>query len=313
MVETPGPDWTAVARNRANEFAPRRPKKGRTLKLCGRVWLVARLAVTAGQKDLDGCAGERGSGVDIQPNIGYLSSCPGGEGKPQPRQPKPPTRKGTAVAFNVLLAAAILLQAATLTAGYAIFVRQRFTIAALLHRSTTDKLTGIPNRDAADNRLSALMSHGMGASIAFIDVDNFKIINDTHGHRAGDAALRYVAARLTEAVEPYMVARYSGDEFLIIIDRTGLFVAQLIARAALRAIDETPFTYANKIIPVNISIGVAVADDIDDPAELLRRADHAMYHAKDNGDMTEVAWMPGMTMPDPSTTGRRTFRDATTR
>ncbi|GAA3339447.1 hypothetical protein GCM10020358_49150 [Amorphoplanes nipponensis] len=217
------------------------------------------------------------------------------------------------MAFTALLLLAVLLQCITLGGGYLVFVHLRYTIAALLYRATTDKLTGVPNRDEAEKQLKVQLANGTALGVAFVDVDDFKAINDTYSHHAGDAALRYVAARLNEAADPYMVARYSGDEFLIILDAGGLYVAEVIAHAVLRRIEETPFIYFGRTIPIKVSIGVAVADDTSDPDELLRRADHAMYQAKRNDHMNPVTWMPGMTMPEPTPETRRTFRDAPTR
>jgi len=217
------------------------------------------------------------------------------------------------VAFTALLALAVLLQIATVTGGYISFVQLRFTIAALLYQATTDKLTGVPNRETAENRIKARLADANHISVAFVDIVDFKAINDTHGHAAGDAALRYVADRLNQAAQPHnhMVARYSGDEFLIIVEGG---YADLVARTALRYLSEIPFVYFTETIPVEISIGVAVADDTTDPDELIRRADHAMFHAKHSNGPNPTVWMPGMTMPEPSTTtGRRSFRDAAPR
>lgn len=217
------------------------------------------------------------------------------------------------MAFTALLVLAVALQAATLGGGYLVFEHLRYTIAALLYRATTDHLTGLPNREEAEKRLMARLANGTALGVAFVDVNGFKAINDTYGHQAGDAALRYTAARLNEAADPYMVARYSGDEFLIIIDAGGLYVAEVIAQAVTRCIDEIPFVYFGMPVPIKVSIGVAVADDTNNPDELLRRADHAMYQAKRNNDTNPVTWMPGMTMPEPTAETRRTFRDAPTR
>ena len=159
------------------------------------------------------------------------------------------------------LATAALLQAATITVAYHKITDQKFTITALHHQLTTDTLTDIPNRRAADNRLSRLLkNNGAGTSIAVVDVDNFKTINDTHGHHVGDAALRYLAVRLAEAAEPHMVARYSGDEFLIIANHNDLNVSKTVAAAILDNIRAIPFMHYGVTIPVEVSIGIAALD-----------------------------------------------------
>ena len=119
----------------------------------------------------------------------------------------------------------------------------------------------------------------------FIDIDDFKDVNDSLGHEGGDTLLTQLAARLTDCVRPQdLVARLGGDEFAIVVveDDTGTTAAQ-IAERILNAV-RAPFVVGVDQLTVSVSIGVAHRrPEIGDAAELLRRADFAMYMAKGNG------------------------------
>jgi diguanylate cyclase (GGDEF)-like protein len=158
---------------------------------------------------------------------------------------------------------------------------------ALTLRATHDSLTGLPNRAALTERLAASFSPGSERrrhqeGVLFIDVDDFKDVNDTLGHDGGDALLMQLATRLTACVRPNdMVARLGGDEFAIVVvdDETATHVAERI----ITAMNE-PFTVGGSSLTVSVSIGVAPRrPETDDAAELLRSADFAMYMAKGNG------------------------------
>ena len=125
----------------------------------------------------------------------------------------------------------------------------------------------------------------MQEGVLFIDVDDFKDVNDTLGHEGGDALLIQLAARLTDCVRPYdLVARLGGDEFAIVVveDEDGSTAAR-VAEAILGALSE-PFTVNDASLVVSVSIGVAPRrPETGDAAELLRSADFAMYMAKGGG------------------------------
>jgi diguanylate cyclase (GGDEF)-like protein len=150
-----------------------------------------------------------------------------------------------------------------------------------------DALTGLPNRALLMQRLEALMQAGPERSFAvlFLDLDDFKKINDSKGHSAGDQLLVAIAGRLERAVgETGVVARLGGDEFAVVVpcvdeSRDALAHAGLL-QMALRA----PFMLEGDIVFISCSIGVAVAsDESGSPAALLRNADTAMYRAKLKG------------------------------
>ncbi|HEY6731251.1 MAG TPA: EAL domain-containing protein [Solirubrobacterales bacterium] len=163
---------------------------------------------------------------------------------------------------------------------------------ALRYRVLHDSLTGLPNRlsfvDALGDALSKAAISGSPVGILFLDLDHFKLINDSLGHHAGDALLRAVAPRLRSHLRPGdVVARFGGDEFGILIDRLAdegeaLAIADRVAAAFTQ-----PFSIDGVDHFVSASIGVAVAGATEDRtinAELLiRDADAAMYRAKEGG------------------------------
>jgi diguanylate cyclase (GGDEF)-like protein len=163
------------------------------------------------------------------------------------------------------------------------------TEAELIHRSNHDTLTSLPTRAYFLERLrdarerSALAGTGLG--VIFIDLDNFKQVNDSAGHHAGDELLAAIAARLDAAVRPNdVVARFGGDEFMVLADSIGdtRDAVQLAWRlaSALRA----PFTIAGVELSVSASFGVCHSQDREEaPEDLVRKADAAMYTAKQRG------------------------------
>jgi diguanylate cyclase (GGDEF)-like protein/PAS domain S-box-containing protein len=163
---------------------------------------------------------------------------------------------------------------------------------ALRYRVLHDSLTGLPNRlsfvDALGDSLSKAAVSGSPVGILFLDLDHFKLINDSLGHHAGDALLRAVAPRLRSHLRPGdIVARFGGDEFGILIDRLAdegeaIAIADRVAAAFTQ-----PFSIDGVDHFVSASIGVAVSRASDERtvnAELLiRDADAAMYRAKEGG------------------------------
>lgn len=159
----------------------------------------------------------------------------------------------------------------------------------LIHRATHDPLTGIANRAALTERLAAAFGpdiHPMAgqAGLLFIDVDNFKVVNDSLGHDAGDALLIGVAARLKSCVRTHdMVARLGGDEFAIIVDQAedpGIGAVAARIHKAMRQ----PFHLGKDRLLVTVSMGAThKRPETKDPTTLLREADFAMYMAKHGG------------------------------
>jgi diguanylate cyclase (GGDEF)-like protein/PAS domain S-box-containing protein len=168
--------------------------------------------------------------------------------------------------------------------------------ADLVHRTLHDPLTELPNRqrflDCLRETRAQRFAAGSGVAVVFVDLDNFKDVNDSFGHHAGDELLVAVAGRLTGAVRPTdSVARFGGDEFVVLAGDVGSLTdaTQLAWRltSALRA----PFSVAGETVRVTASVGVAYSSDPDDLAEdILRKADAAMYLAKDRGSNRVAAY-----------------------
>jgi diguanylate cyclase (GGDEF)-like protein len=160
----------------------------------------------------------------------------------------------------------------------------------LARQAAFDNLTGLANRASFNERLQSHFTtderRAETVSVLFIDVDDFKFVNDSIGHAAGDALLSGVAERLEACVRPGdFVARLGGDEFAIIALGTAgdPTTADSIAQRVLEAFTE-PFRLAGRDVPVAVSIGVsAMRPDTPDPASLISEADFAMYTAKRAG------------------------------
>jgi diguanylate cyclase (GGDEF)-like protein/PAS domain S-box-containing protein len=159
----------------------------------------------------------------------------------------------------------------------------------LQHLAHHDPLTGLANRTLLQDRLAAAVARSNRArtrgALAFLDLDNFKHINDNFGHEAGDTVLREVAARLRENVrEGDTVARVGGDEFVLVINEQPCLEAlgDLVER--VRTSVAAPVAVGGREILPGTSIGVAVfPDDGNNAEQLMRAADAAMYHAKTLG------------------------------
>jgi diguanylate cyclase (GGDEF)-like protein len=153
------------------------------------------------------------------------------------------------------------------------------------HAALHDPLTGLANRSLILDHLElALARAGRGttlAAVVFFDLDGFKQINDTLGHRAGDEVLVLVAERLGPALRPAdTLGRWGGDEFIVVCEDVERVsdAAAIVGRIA--AAFELPFTVAGTEIDVAASIGVAVSAGTDEPGALIAAADSAMYRAK---------------------------------
>ena len=158
----------------------------------------------------------------------------------------------------------------------------------LTHQAMHDLLTGLPNRAAALTVVEAALARGLRAgtpvSVLFVDLDGFKLVNDTHGHKAGDALLVEVAARMRAcARNGELVARLGGDEFLLVAEATDVEGAVILAERLIETIT-TPADFEGNQIGVGASVGIAMVLDGNVTAEeILGRADLALYRAKGNG------------------------------
>lgn len=163
------------------------------------------------------------------------------------------------------------------------------TLEELTHQGTHDTLTGLPNRMLFVDRLNnALARSARGArmlGVLFCDLDRFKVINDTLGHRAGDALLQAAARRLREAVrQGDTVARFGGDEFVILAEDLNSDADAIAIAEQLTTSLATPVRLEGQQVVITASIGIAVGNASTHTAEtLMRDADTALYRAKNEG------------------------------
>jgi len=173
--------------------------------------------------------------------------------------------------------------------------RQREDQDTIERQALTDSLTGLANRSLLADRLNQGLRHLERSpgflGVLMLDLDHFKVINDTLGHQVGDAVLREAARRLQSVARPDdTVARFGGDEFVVVVQSLA-DPADLTAFADRVVVElREPYRIGTEEVVATVSIGIAVASQPDHlPADLLREADMAMYRAKDQGrDRHEV-------------------------
>lgn len=159
----------------------------------------------------------------------------------------------------------------------------------LAYLASHDSLTGLANRnlflDRIERTLARAHRNGRRAALMIVDVDQFKAINDHYGHEAGDTVLQAVASRLSECVrEADTVARVGGDEFFVILDDINERADAERVAEKLLAVAALPIPFITLTIHATVSIGIACFPEHGgDAAELMRRADDALYRAKNRG------------------------------
>ncbi|MFI7517536.1 GGDEF domain-containing protein [Micromonospora echinofusca] len=206
-------------------------------------------------------------------------------------------------ALNLTLAVAALLIARRRQRS---ITRLNTLLIIAQYDATHDDLTGLLNRRAILAHLGSQLATRQPVTIALLDLDGFKGINDAHGHHAGDAALIEAARRLNAL--PVTIGRLGGDEFLMVVaadEQTG-FAHATAAQAALAS---ARIDTAGRTIQLSATAGVAHATANVSAPELLRRADRALYAAKRTGEPIETHHhdIPDMPTPDPQRR-RRTYR-----
>jgi len=178
----------------------------------------------------------------------------------------------------------------------------RLRNAELDRVSRTDALTGLHNRRHLEERLaeqtSLVKRHGVELGLLLIDVDRFKRVNDEHGHAAGDAVLRILAGRLREAIRVEDVpGRWGGEEFLVLLPATGREGVAGAGERVRQAVAADAFQLSASELPVTVSVGAATG--VEDGWEgLVRRADAALYAAKEAGRNRVVVDRGGARQPD---------------
>jgi diguanylate cyclase (GGDEF)-like protein len=201
------------------------------------------------------------------------------------------------VAASLVLAALVLVMGTSRVRALRL-VGER--TGELRHQALHDALTGLPNRSLIMDRIEQLLTrnrrHGTIGAALYIDLDDFKNVNDTLGHEAGDRLLVSVAARLTSAMrDADTIGRMGGDEFVVLIDGAPLKVAPELVAERLLDVMRQPFDLDDTSSPlsINTSIGIAIGDRASG-GDLLRDADVALYQAKAGGKNRYEIFHPEM-------------------
>ena len=215
------------------------------------------------------------------------------------------------VALIIVALAALLwrFQVEKLRARRAALEKEFREREALLERATRDALTGLWNRATIMDVLSRELTHAQRTNsplaLALIDVDHFKLVNDTYGHHGGDAVLRELANRLGAAIrQDDWLGRYGGEELIIILPGLTYAGAATPIERLRECVAETPFKVGDLNVPLTVSIGMAWCESCSDSAhELISRADAALYQAKGSG-RNRVVYPPSPRDPSPDSSRR---------
>jgi diguanylate cyclase (GGDEF)-like protein/PAS domain S-box-containing protein len=160
---------------------------------------------------------------------------------------------------------------------------------SLEYLATHDSLTGVYNRREFERRLRIALLNGQNQkselTLLYMDLDQFKVVNDTCGHKAGDLLIKQLSEKLNDIVSANgMLARLGGDEFAVLLEDDNAQMAYLLANKLLTAVQEFRFIWENRIFTLSISIGqVSWQAEIKTPEQLLNMADSACYMAKERG------------------------------
>lgn len=168
---------------------------------------------------------------------------------------------------------------------------------ALLHDiSRTDGLTGLLNRKTWEQSLNSefmrYQRHKHAASLIMFDIDHFKLVNDNHGHPAGDEVIRQTASAVMEGIRNIDIAgRYGGEEFAVILMGTDATGAKVVAERLRKTVEALTVTYEEKTIQFTISLGVSeLSERITDPTMWINNADRGLYRAKRAGRNTSIVY-----------------------
>jgi diguanylate cyclase (GGDEF)-like protein len=172
----------------------------------------------------------------------------------------------------------------------ALAIERQETRAEIARLAYYDVLTGLPNRSHLRNLISGAIEtcpHGKQVALAFLDVDNFKDVNDTLGHSAGDELLVRLAERLRAQIQPGdMLGRLGGDEFVVILPNRDVAEAAIVASRITDAL-VIPLKIGTRQVPMSISMGISIyPDNATEIDALIQQADAAMYQAKRAGRST---------------------------
>jgi len=178
-------------------------------------------------------------------------------------------------------------------------------MAALENQSFEDVVSGALNRRGIEQKLAIELGcakrSGVGPSVALVDIDHFKAINDTRGHAAGDKALRQIALAISSNLRNYdFLGRYGGDEFLVILPQASCQDAQRVVERIQHAIHS--LSTAKNSFPITVSVGITQAIPFEPSDSLLARVDAALYEAKHAGRNCSRIVTPSQTFKIPEPT-----------
>lgn len=156
----------------------------------------------------------------------------------------------------------------------------------LEYQASHDNLTGLFNRNKFNTLFGKEIRRGLRynnhLSLVLLDIDFFKVVNDTHGHQIGDQVLKEIASIIMQDVREHDTAvRWGGEEFLILLPETDLEGAKIVAEKIRNSISEKPLT--NKKLNITASFGITIMNDKDTEESFIARTDEALYEAKENG------------------------------
>jgi len=158
-------------------------------------------------------------------------------------------------------------------------------------QATTDGLTGLANHkrfyEILEKELWRSRRYGGKISLIMVDIDNLKTINDAHGHRAGDRAIKKTSAKIKESIRQIdTAARYGGDEFAIILPNTELGDAVVVAQRIVEAVGNSTLSWKAEQIRLSVSVGLGEYGSDSSPEDITGRSDEALYVAKQSGKNT---------------------------
>ncbi len=169
--------------------------------------------------------------------------------------------------------------------------------------SCTDPLLEIFNRRHFDSVIESEVSrakrYGGPLSVVLVDIDHFKLVNDTYGHDVGDRVLKELSRTLASRVRTAdVVTRFGGEEFALVLVGTGVAGAYTLCERLRQAVEQLEVPHGDQTLRITASFGIAEANrSADSPAELVKRADEALYTAKRRGRNRVCVWTPETTSP----------------
>jgi two-component system cell cycle response regulator len=157
--------------------------------------------------------------------------------------------------------------------------------------AVTDAVTNLYNRHFLETHLDNIFSKSAekrsNTSLLMLDIDLFKIVNDTFGHASGDEVLEEFSKRISDNMRSIdLVARYGGEEFVVVMPETDMEFALFIAERVRKQISDAPFKISGSDTPVDITVSIGVSiisDDCNTKEKLLKEADDGLYKAKETG------------------------------